>query len=737
MIMPNENILKAISWTLIHSVWQGLILAIFAGLVIVFTRKSKAAVRYNVLSGLFLMFIVAVGFTFNYEYQQETAIVLDGTMAGTTVLELKNVIASPTEITPDYLQEIRIYLNEHATTITAIWFLIFAIKCFGVFRNMTNVYRIRNYKVHNASEYWNNRVADLSKKLNIKKQIVLLESQLVKVPSVTGFFKPIILIPVGLLANLPQDQIEAILLHELAHIKRRDYFINLLQSFAEILFFFNPGFLWISSLIKDERENCCDDIAVSITQNKSKFIHALVSFQEYNMKQNELALGFGKNKNQLLARAKRIIQDNNKSLNTVEKTFLSLCIIVMLTFSLACSNTKATTAKTAEKEKNIEIAYLKDITREQLSEEEEKEIREAEIAAQDAKQAAAIAKVEAESAMIKADEAKVEALKAQQEGKISDDEAKQYEVEATQAQIEFEKAKKEHEIARKEHEKARKEHEIARKEHEKARKENEIARQEDKKAWKEHEVARKESEKARKESEKARKEHEKARIESEKARMEADKYRQSTGATYQIVRPMTFEEAQKSGICVITDQTKADMIAQKEALLKQVKENKDLIVYKKAEQGKMIQEKRAQMDALKGKRELWLADQKAKFVLKRGEMFEIKKIKQGELQKMKFNRDSLYKIYKIKGDKKTGSIDIPNDINNQIIEVLKKEKAIVCGDNLSYKLSRENIILNGKAITGNVHYKLTKYLNPNISAIYYNYDVANQELIDSTKPRKS
>ncbi|TPD72111.1 M56 family metallopeptidase [Flavobacterium microcysteis] len=720
MIMPNENILKAISWTLIHSVWQGLILAIFAGLVIVFTRKSKAIVRYNILSGLFLMFMVAVGFTFNYEYQQETALVSDRTIAGTTVLELKDVIASPSEITPDYLQEIRVYLNEHATTIAAIWFLIFAIKCFGVFRNMTNVYRIRNYKVHNASEYWNNRVVDLSKKLNIKKHIVLLESQLVKVPSVTGFFKPIILIPVGLLSNLPQDQIEAILLHELAHIKRRDYFINLVQSFAEILFFFNPGFLWISSLIKDERENCCDDIAVTITQSKSKFVHALVSFQEYNMKQNELALGFGKNKNQLLTRAKRIIQDNNKSLNTVEKTFLSLCIIVMLTFSLACSNTKATTAKTAEKESKAEIVYLKDLTRDKLLREDE---IQAEIAAHDAYKTAAIEKAEAETAKVKAEAAKVVAQKAQQEGTISPDEAKQYEAEASQAQVEFEKAQKEHEIAMKEHEKAQKEHEIAIKEHDKARKEYEIAKKEDKKAWKEHE--------------KAKKEHEKAKIEFYKARVEADKNRQSTGATYEIIRPMTFEEAQKSGICVITDQTKADMIAQKEALLKQVKENKDLIVYKKAEQGKMIQEKRAQMDALKGKRELWLADQKAKFVLKRGEMFEIKKIKQEELQKMKFNKDSLYKIYKIKRDKETGSIDIPNDINNQIIQVLKKEKAIVCGDNLSYKLSRENIILNGKTITGNVHYKLTKYLNPNTSAIYYNYDIANQDLIDSTKPRKS
>ena len=67
MIMPNENLLKAISWTLVHSVWQGLVLAVFAGLVIVFTKKSKATLRYNWLSGLFLAFMISVGFTFSYE----------------------------------------------------------------------------------------------------------------------------------------------------------------------------------------------------------------------------------------------------------------------------------------------------------------------------------------------------------------------------------------------------------------------------------------------------------------------------------------------------------------------------------------------------------------------------------------------------------------------------------------------------------------------------------------------
>jgi len=90
---------------------------------------------------------------------------------------------------------------------------------------------------------------------------------------VIGLVKPAILVPLGLLSNLPPGQVEAVLLHELAHIRRKDYLVNLLQSFAEAIFFFNPAVLWISSLIREERENCCYDIAIGGIKNKNKFIN--------------------------------------------------------------------------------------------------------------------------------------------------------------------------------------------------------------------------------------------------------------------------------------------------------------------------------------------------------------------------------------------------------------------------------------------------------------------------------
>lgn len=335
--MVNDILLKAISWTLVHSVWQGFLLSFFAGLVILLTKKSTSALRYNILAGLFVGFLVVSGFTFNYEFQNRNAETITRLNLPVQDLQLQFGQTATSIIYGNYSQIIIDFLNHNANFIVLIWFLIFSIRCFGIFGNLSYIYRIRNYKTLAPSQFWQDKISELATRIKLHRTIILLESRLVKVPSVTGFMKPIILIPAGLLTHLPQDQIEAILLHELAHIRRKDYAINILQSFAEILFFFNPGLHWVSSILRDERENCCDDIAISATANKSNFVHALVSFEEYNLK-NSLAMEFGKSKNHLLNRAKRIIYSNNKTLNSIEKTLLSISLIAIAVIMVACSN---------------------------------------------------------------------------------------------------------------------------------------------------------------------------------------------------------------------------------------------------------------------------------------------------------------------------------------------------------------------------------------------------------------
>ena len=360
MFTISDTLLKAISWTLVHTIWQGFILAFLAGIVILTTKKATSVLRYNLLSGLFLAFIVVVGLTFNYEYGNENEESVKS--LNFSIAHLKSVWTIENGTVKNNFSTLIInFLNANANTIVLIWFIIFCIKCFNITSNLSQIYKIRNYRNQPVSDYWKEKMEALSQTINLNKQIVLLESQLVKVPSVTGFFKPIILLPIGLLSQLPQDQVEAILLHELAHIRRKDYFVNLLQSFAEIVFFFNPGVLWLSSLVKEERENCCDDIAVSVTKCKAKFVHALVSFQEYNMKNNELIMGFGGKKNHLLNRAKRIINNDTKSLNGIEKTFLSIAVFAVLIVMFAFGNSHISVSENPSTEKKIETVTSEEI----------------------------------------------------------------------------------------------------------------------------------------------------------------------------------------------------------------------------------------------------------------------------------------------------------------------------------------------------------------------------------------
>jgi len=330
----SDEIMRAICWTLIHSLWQGLLLAIVCGIVITVTRKSSPSLRYNLLSVLFFLFMLVAGFTFNRELKAagKNDVGIIGASANEYVGANINIqhqdISSFVASGQSYIEKIIFYFNTHASLVVAIWFIIFSARCVRLIADFGYAQRIRHYKTHEPSPNWKSKLQELANNLQIKKHIVFLESEIVKVPMMIGFLKPVVLFPFSLISQLPADQVEAVLLHELAHIKRKDYFVNLVQSFGEIIFFFNPAVIWISSLIREERENCCDDIAIHHTKNKKEFIHALVAFQEYNMEGSGYAIAFPGKRNQLLQRVKRIIQNDNKTLNNMQKIFLASGLII-------------------------------------------------------------------------------------------------------------------------------------------------------------------------------------------------------------------------------------------------------------------------------------------------------------------------------------------------------------------------------------------------------------------------
>jgi len=150
--------------------------------------------------------------------------------------------------------------------------------------------RLRRRGVCAAPEQWQERLRELAARVRISRPVLLLESCLIDIPVTFGWLRPVILLPIGMAAGLPPEQVEAILLHELAHIRRYDYAVNLLSTFVEGLLFYHPAVWWIAQVICSERENCCDDFVVSQRADSRAYAAALARLEHNRSLATEAAL---------------------------------------------------------------------------------------------------------------------------------------------------------------------------------------------------------------------------------------------------------------------------------------------------------------------------------------------------------------------------------------------------------------------------------------------------------------
>jgi beta-lactamase regulating signal transducer with metallopeptidase domain len=379
MNMIPDNILRAVCWTLLHSLWQGLIFAIIAGTIMVLTKKASSALRYNLLCCGLLLFLAVGGYTFYLQlHTGGTTASVDpivfGLNSGKTLPSVQDIPKS-VQVSPGadlgpipgkgytlrtFVDSLVTYFDTHAAFVVVIWFILFMARFVKVLSGLVYAQRIRHYQTNPAPEEWQQRLKQLLNNLRISRPIALLESAMIKVPVVVGALKPVILVPVGMLAHLPADQVESILLHELAHIRRRDYLFNLVQHLVDTVFFFNPALIWISSLIRTERENCCDDIAIRETQSRRQLIEALVSFHEYRQHATQFAVAFpGDKENQVVKRVKRIVYKKNHSLNAGERVVLMGSLLIL---SAAFITINGNGNETATPQKNSTVALLKTVS---------------------------------------------------------------------------------------------------------------------------------------------------------------------------------------------------------------------------------------------------------------------------------------------------------------------------------------------------------------------------------------
>jgi bla regulator protein BlaR1 len=335
------NWIQALGVTFFHSLWVGIIMALLTSIIIIGTRRSAASIRYNLLTALMCFFVIAVGFIF---YRSLDFVDLPAQAARLPLPAKVNLgpltqfqgIASDGVL--NGLDGLMNFWFSYSLQIVMIWFFIICIKCIKLIANLNTISHLKKTQVFEAGKYWEQKVNEICNKLEITEPVRILQSGIAKIPLVAGHLKPIILVPIGFLNGLAPMEVEAILCHELAHIKRRDYLVNFIQSLIEIVFFFNPAILWVSRLIREERENCCDDLALSFTSDKKDYIKALISCEEYQFNTPEFAMSINGTNNQVLDRVKRMIYNKSTSLNTLEKTILTVVLISSFLLTSAFMN---------------------------------------------------------------------------------------------------------------------------------------------------------------------------------------------------------------------------------------------------------------------------------------------------------------------------------------------------------------------------------------------------------------
>lgn len=168
-----------------------------------------------------------------------------------------------------------------------------------------SIRRLKRRGVCSAPDPWQLRFTDLRARLRLSRPVLRLESCLAEVPMVVGHVRPVVLLPLGVLTGLPTGQVEAILLHELAHVRRCDYLANVVQRAVECLLFYHPAVWWISRVIRAERENCCDDMVVATQGDAQEYAEALATLEQsrWSVREPALAASGGR----LLERVRRLL----------------------------------------------------------------------------------------------------------------------------------------------------------------------------------------------------------------------------------------------------------------------------------------------------------------------------------------------------------------------------------------------------------------------------------------------
>lgn len=277
-----EGWVAPLAQVLLHSLWQGAVLALLTAGVLALLPRTRVKARYGLACGALALAVVLPVLTglatSSISTTAPEAVSELATPAPAAAEAAATTVSSVVETDAVALQgssTLSAGLQSLQPWLVALWLVGVALLTAWHLRSWRRAQALRYHGTQEVEARWAAACARLARRLKIRQPVALLASVRVAVPATLGWLRPVVLVPVAAFHGLAPQQLEALIAHELAHVRRHDYLINLLQVLAETLFFHSPALWWLSHQVRREREHCCDDLAVAVCGDRLLYAKAL------------------------------------------------------------------------------------------------------------------------------------------------------------------------------------------------------------------------------------------------------------------------------------------------------------------------------------------------------------------------------------------------------------------------------------------------------------------------------
>lgn len=313
-----SNFLQALGWAVLNSLWQmALLWVVYQLITAVFktVRSSQKSLLASLLAiGGFTWFLLTLA---SILYKTENA-----------------VIGSAGLINLDGNEQLNDWLFRTLPIASLLYLILLVFPLLQFVRNYRYVKVIRNYGLSKAAVEWRMFVRKVAAQMGIKKPVHIWVSDLVTSPVTIGYIKPVILVPLAAINQLSTQQLEAVILHELAHIRRFDYLLNLILKFIQSILYFNPFVKAFVKIVEREREKSCDEMVMQFQYDPYGYASALLELEKVNHLPKTLAVAAGGKKNDLLHRVEWIMGVNKQPVFSFNKLAAVLAgLLCLITFN--------------------------------------------------------------------------------------------------------------------------------------------------------------------------------------------------------------------------------------------------------------------------------------------------------------------------------------------------------------------------------------------------------------------